>query len=258
MQKLTIIKIGGNVIDNASVFAGVLRDIAAMPGERIVVHGGGKLATELAGKLNIPQTMVDGRRVTNAETLDIAIMVYAGLINKKLVTGLQYTGTNAIGLCGADARTMVAERRKKGDIDYGYVGDLEAAGVNAQLLGALLGSGLLPVLSPVTYSPADGLLNTNADTIAAAVAVAMSELRQVELVYSMDKPGVLLDSENDSSLIEKIDREAYGLLVKQGVISGGMIPKLDRIFYALQHGVSEIRICAPQHLSGTYGTRFTN
>lgn len=256
MKQLTVVKIGGNVIDDAQVLQTFLVRFAAIPGAKVLVHGGGKLATELACKLDVPQTMVDGRRITNAETLDIAVMVYAGLVNKRIVSALQGLGCNAIGLSGADGNIMKSTRRVKGAVDYGLVGDIRKGGVETGLMDTLLMNGYTPVLCPITNSVADGLLNTNADTIASSVAAAMSELYKVTLTYCFEKSGVLLDAADETSVIDVIDAEILGQLKLEGIVSGGMLPKLEQAFSARESGVTEVRICHADEIAGTGGTRF--
>lgn len=242
MKRLTIIKIGGNVIDNSEKLHQFLLDFTALPGDKILVHGGGKIATELGTSLGIEPKLVDGRRITDIETLRIVTMVYAGLINKNMVAQLQAKGCNAIGLSGADGNVIKAVKRPVKDIDYGFVGDLDESSVSVGTLDSLLKSGLIPVLCAITHDGDTQLLNTNADTIASAVAVAMSASYETRLVYCFEKKGVLRDVEDDLSLVTEIRRNDFETLKAEGVISGGMIPKLHNAFEAIGKGVKAVYI----------------
>jgi acetylglutamate kinase len=239
-ETLHIIKVGGNIIDDASKLQAFLAQFAAWEGPRILVHGGGKVATQMAKDLGIPQQMVDGRRVTDKATLDIVTMVYAGLINKQVVARLQALGCPAMGLSGADGNLVHAHKRSQAAIDFGFVGDVD--GVNGTLLETLLRQGLAVIVAPITHDGNGQLLNTNADTIAQEIARAMSARYHTVLVYSFEKPGVLLDAEDNSSLIAKINPSAYQELKSQGRIFAGMIPKLDNAFAALGAGVGKVVI----------------
>jgi acetylglutamate kinase len=242
MKRLTIIKIGGNVIDNSEKLHQFLLDFTALPGDKILVHGGGKIATELGVSLGIEPKLVDGRRITDIETLRIVTMVYAGLINKNMVAQLQAKGCNAIGLSGADGNVIKAVKRPVKDIDYGFVGDLDESSVAVDTLDSLLKSGLIPVLCAITHDGDTQLLNTNADTIASAVAVAMSASYETRLVYCFEKKGVLRDVEDDLSLVTEIRRNDFETLKAEGVVSGGMIPKLHNAFEAISKGVKAVYI----------------
>lgn len=242
MERLTIIKIGGNVIDNSEKLHQFLLDFTALPGDKILVHGGGKIATELGTSLGIEPKLVDGRRITDIETLRIVTMVYAGLINKNMVAQLQAKGCNAIGLSGADGNVIKAVKRPVKDIDYGFVGDLDESSVSVSTLDSLLKSGLIPVLCAITHDGDTQLLNTNADTIASAVAVAMSAAYETRLVYCFEKKGVLRDVEDDLSLVTEIRRNDFETLKAEGVVSGGMIPKLHNAFEAIGKGVKAVYI----------------
>lgn len=250
MESLTVLKIGGNVIDNPPVLDAVLRDFAAWREPRILVHGGGKIADRLMKKLGIAPKMVEGRRITDRETLDIVAMVYAGLINKNMVAVLQHHACNAIGLTGADANAIPARKRPVRDVDYGFVGDVMPEYISADVLGTLLRTGLIPVMAPITHDGAGSLLNTNADTIASSVAIAMAKTFRVQLIFCFEKKGVLRDpdADNDHSVIDFIDEALFRQYKDEGVITAGMIPKLDNAFAALHSGVSEVRICAPEGL----------
>jgi acetylglutamate kinase len=240
VEKISIIKIGGNIIDNEANLASFLNAYAAVEGKKILIHGGGKLATKMAADLNIPQQMVDGRRITDAATLKIVTMVYAGYINKNIVAALQSKNINALGICGADANIIRAHKRMHENIDYGFVGDIDA--VDTEKITQLIEAGVSLVLAPITHDGAGQLLNTNADTMAQAIATAISSVYQVSLVYSFEKKGVLSDIHNNDSVIPVINPENYVSLKASGQVNEGMIPKLDNAFEALQKGVSRIII----------------
>ena len=253
MEQLTIVKIGGNVTDDPNELQDFLQRFAALPGHKILVHGGGKTTTTLCKRLNLPQTMIEGRRITTPETLDVAIMVYAGLVNKKIVSALQNAGCDAIGLSGADAAVIKSIRRSRTPIDYGWVGDIEPSSVNTTRLSQLLGLGLTPVLCAITQS-GDGLLNTNADTVASMLAIALCRQYDVRLIYCFEKKGVLSDPANDESVIESLTQAMVTDLRAKGAIQGGMIPKLDAAFRSLNSGVTQVRICHAHHISEGIGT----
>lgn len=249
-SSLMIVKIGGNVVDDAALLARTLDAFAALPGATILVHGGGVAAQRLAERLDVPQTMIAGRRVTGKETLDIAVMVYAGLISKQIVAALQARGQTAIGLSGADANCLAATKRAVGEIDYGFVGDVVASGVNTEFLGTLLSAGVTPVLCAITHDGRGELLNTNADSIASALAAAFSPLREVRALFCFDRAGVLHDAKNPDSVILELSESAYVQLRSDGAVSGGMIPKLDAAFAALRAGAAEVRIIHAAALAG--------
>ena len=240
VEKISIIKIGGNIIDNEANLASFLSAYAAVEGKKILIHGGGKLATKMAADLNIPQQMVDGRRITDAATLKIVTMVYAGYINKNIVAALQSKKMHALGICGADANIIRAHKRINASTDYGFVGDIDA--VDSEKIIQLLEAGLSLVVAPITHDGAGQLLNTNADTMAQAIATALSSVYEVTLVYSFEKKGVLSDIHNNDSVIPVIDSQNYVSLKASGQINEGMIPKLDNAFEALQNGVSRVII----------------
>jgi len=256
MEDLIIVKIGGNVIDEEDKLSSFLHLFGALPGKKILVHGGGKLATSLAGRLGIQQQLIEGRRITDAETLKIVTMVYAGYINKRIVAELQSLGFDALGLCGADAKIISAHKRIHPSIDYGFVGDVD--GVNSQRLSEFLQAGLLPVIAPISSDKEGQLLNTNADTIAQEIAKAMSPSHAVQLVYTFEKSGVLLDASDDSTIIPSISPSQYQKLKAEQKIFAGMIPKIDNAFAALQHGVKKVLIGKAEKiaalLSGESGT----
>ena len=244
---IQVIKIGGGVLENEAQRDAFLRQFAAIEGPKILVHGGGRLATTMADRLGVETHMIDGRRVTDKETLDIVTMVYGGLVNKQVVAQLQTMGVNAIGMTGADGGWMKAVKRPiKNGIDYGYVGDVVE--VNGAHLRTLLDNGLTPVIAPITFS-ADGLLlNTNADTVASETAVSLAP--DVQLTFCFEKAGVLNNPDDESSLIARITPETYTQLKADGIISGGMIPKIDNAFAAIEHGVQSVRITHANNLQG--------
>lgn len=260
MDILHIIKIGGNIIDDDAKLSAFLKGFAAVQGKKILIHGGGKLATRLAEQMNIPQQMVEGRRVTNAETLKIVTMVYAGYINKNIVVQLQAAGINALGLSGADGNAIQAHKRIHASIDYGFAGDVDC--VNTSLLTTLLEQNIALVIAPITHDKKGQLLNTNADTIAQELAKALSATYCVHLIYSFEKSGVLTNAEDDQSLIRKINPASYEQLKKDGVVFAGMIPKLDNAFAALSSGVKKVIIGKAENLQqlidGTTGTSIIN
>ena len=260
MAKLYVIKIGGNIIDDEAKLASFLNDFASIEEKKILVHGGGKLATRLAEKLGIDQQLVDGRRITDAETLKIVTMVYAGFINKNIVAGLQANNCNAMGLCGADGDAILAHKRQHPVLDYGFVGDVDA--INTELISGLLEKNIAVVFAPITHDQQGQLLNTNADTIAQEIARGMSELYDVQLIYSFEKSGVLLDANDDTTVIPEIKPSYYWQLKSKNKIFAGMIPKLDNAFAALKSGVDKVIIGKAENLkeliNGSSGTTIIN
>lgn len=263
-MQLNIIKIGGNIIDSETDLTLFLEDLSQLKSPFILVHGGGKLATQLAAQLNIPQQMVHGRRITNADTLKIATMVYAGYINKTIVAGLQKHGVNAIGLSGADANIIKASKRPATPVDYGFVGDVDYTNIENNTLQLFLKKALTPVVCAITHDGNGQLLNTNADTIAAQIACSMSNHFEVKLIYCFEKKGVLLNANNDDSVIPEIDQSMYQIYINSGIIKDGMIPKIDNCFFALTNGVKEVRILHASQLKNHInhrsndGTRITS
>jgi len=255
-MQLSIIKIGGNIIDDEVRLAAFLDNFAAVPGKKILVHGGGKLATKVAEGLGIQQQMVDGRRITDAETLKIVTMVYAGTINKNIVAQLQARACPAIGLTGADGNAILSHKRTNASIEYGYVGDVDV--INTSLLTSLLLLDKTLIFAPITHDGKGQLLNTNADTIAQELARGLSATFEVSLIYSFEKSGVLLNAEDEASVIGRINPSYYEELKASGAIFAGMIPKLDNAFAALRSGVSRVIIGRaeelPQLLDGSSGT----
>jgi acetylglutamate kinase len=243
--ELLVLKIGGNVLDHAPVLAELLREVTTLEKPLILVHGGGKVATQLGERLGIRTQMVDGRRITDADTLQLVTMVYAGLLNKNVVAQLQAMGCNALGLTGADANCMPARKRSHPEIDYGWVGDVDPALLDPAPFQHMLQIGWLPVLCALTHDQKGHLLNTNADTIAASVAICMAAHYRVRLLYCFEKPGVLRNVEDLTSLVEVLNPDTYTAMRKEGTIFAGMIPKLDNAFATLQQGVSEVALFQP-------------
>jgi acetylglutamate kinase len=245
-QKLSVIKIGGNVIENKVELSKFLQLFAGLDGLKILVHGGGKLATQLATKLGIESKIVGGRRITDAETLEVITMVYAGLTNKNIVAQLQANDCNAIGLSGADGNVIQAHKRPVKKIDFGFVGDVDS--INSTMLTKLLDTGLTPVFCAMTHDGNGQLLNTNADTIASELAIGMSELYETTLYYCFEKKGVLMDVADDDSVVEHIDLRTYQRLLKDNIIADGMLPKLENCYHALNKNVSKVCIGHPTML----------
>ncbi|WP_336515302.1 acetylglutamate kinase [Pollutibacter soli] len=259
MQELYIVKVGGNIIDDEAKLSHFLQSFASLKAKKILVHGGGKLATRIAEALAIPQQMVDGRRITDVETLKVVTMVYAGYINKNIVAQLQGMQVSSIGLCGPDANIILAHKRENTNIDYGYAGDIDE--INVDALSSLLEQNLNLVIAPISHNGKGQLLNTNADTIASEIARSMSKNYKVSLIYSFEKAGVLLDVADESSRIPAINPVYYRELKSENKIFAGMIPKLDNAFKALDQGVHEVIIGPAEKLhelvSGKAGTKIT-
>ncbi len=241
MQKLFIIKIGGNVVDNEEALISFLTDFSAIKDNKILIHGGGKIATKIGDQLGIKSTYIDGRRITDESTKDLVTMVYGGLINKQIVAKLQLLGCNAIGLTGADGNAIKAIKRPVNAIDYGFVGDISAGDVNISLISSLLNQNICPVFAPLTYANGS-ILNTNADTIASVLAIAMSSNFETRLIFCFEKKGVLKDVTNDNSVITKIDRTIYQNLLGSGALADGILPKLENAFAAINDGVNDVLI----------------
>lgn len=262
--EITLVKIGGNVVDDEALLGNFLTAFAALPGRKALVHGGGVMASQLQRRLGVEPRMVEGRRVTDAESLRMVAMVYVGWCNKHIVAGLQARGCNALGLSGCDGGVICARRRPPvempgvGTVDFGFVGDIAPDGVDAAALVEWMARGLVPVVSPITHDGAGGLLNTNADTVASSVAVALAHGgARVSLVYCFEKDGVLYDAADNASLIPQLDPQRYGQLKAEGRVSSGMIPKLDNAFAALRSGVAKVTIGHADHLSDGRGTVLT-
>jgi acetylglutamate kinase len=243
---LSVIKIGGNVIDNPQALHQFLADFAALPSPKILVHGGGKIATQIAKRLGIETVMVEGRRITDKAMLEVVTMVYGGLVNKQLVATLQALSCNAIGLTGADGGVIRSQKRAVANIDYGFVGDVEE--VNNTLIQHFLTANLVPIFAPLTFDKEGNMLNTNADTQAQEVAVAMSVAMEVNLVYCFEKNGVLLNADDDDSVIPTLTPTQFAQYKADGIINKGMIPKLDNAFKALSTGVKRVTICHASQL----------
>lgn len=240
MKKIKIVKIGGNIIDDEQGLDNFLKQFAALEGPKVLVHGGGKLASRLATQMNVPVQMIDGRRITDAATLDIITMVYAGKISKNIVAKLQGYGCNAVGFSGADGNTVIAEKRPVKTIDYGFVGDITA--IDTKVLQLLVSNNITVCFCAISHDQNGQLFNTNADTIASELAIALSKDFEVELYYSFEKSGVLTDVDDEDTVITKIDQQLYRELKSKGVIFEGMIPKLDNCFYAIENGVKNIHL----------------
>lgn len=262
-ETLFIIKIGGNVIDDPEQLNSFLSAFSKIGDKKILVHGGGKIATSIGNKLNIESKYIDGRRITDDETIDLVTMVYGGLVNKKMVAQLQAKGCNALGVTGADANLLPAKKRPVKEIDYGWVGDLEDKDIHPQTWQLFLNNGITPVVAALTHDCDGHVLNTNADTIASVVAVNLSSVYEVKLVFCFEKKGVLLNVEDEDSVIDKINHEDYLSLKKSNNLFAGILPKIDNAFDAIDKGVDEVIIGSSSQLAslieGTGGTKiFSN
>ncbi len=248
MQTLQIIKIGGDIINHELKLKQFISMISEIKTAMILVHGGGKLLDQLASRLGIEQQMVDGRRVTDAATLELASMVYAGGINKKIVALCQSQGLHALGLSGADNNCLQAQQRKIGENDFGFVGDINKEGVNSKFISLLLSNDIMPVFCSITHDNQGQLFNTNADTLASVIAQSMSSFYDVKLIYCFEKNGVLRNIDDEESVIPSINTNEYKTLQQEGIISKGMIPKLDNAFDAIQSGVQKVTIMHALHI----------
>lgn len=242
MESLYVIKIGGNILDATEPLQAFLKSFAGVPGKKILIHGGGKIATRIGDQLGIESKYVDGRRITDAATIDLVTMVYGGLVNKQVVAQLQALGTNAIGITGADANLIPAKKRPVKEIDYGFVGDVKSAAIPPASWQVLINNGWVPVVAPLTHDQEGHILNTNADTMAQEIAKALAPYYKVQLIYSFEKAGVLLDANDDNTLIPEIKPDYYETLKASGKIFAGMIPKLDNAFAAVRDGVNKVII----------------
>ena len=283
---ITVVKIGGNVVDNPELLRDFVKDFAAMPGMKILVHGGGVMASQMQKSMGMAPIMIEGRRVTDEETLRVVTMVYAGWCNKNIVALLQGVGCNAIGLCGADGNAIMTEKRTPvfvdslgKEVDYGFVGDVKAESVNAGFIYSLLERGIVPVFNAINHDGDGNLLNTNADTIASSIAIAMARHKyrqrwevcsacedcthcsddgrlthEVELIYCFEKDGVLYDKDDDSSVIPEINKEKFAELKAEGIVADGMIPKLSNSFKAIENGVSRVIIKHARNVLNEKGT----
>ncbi len=253
-ETLSIVKIGGNIVDNPEALEQFLNDFNQLEGRKLLVHGGGVMASKMAKELGIETKMVDGRRITDAETLKTVTMVYAGWINKSIVAALQKIGCNAIGLSGADANVIPSVRRAPVPIDFGFVGDPNPDKINNTFIAQLVESNITPVFCAITHDENGSLLNTNADTIANTVAAAMSDIYSTTLYYCFEKEGVLRDVDNPKSIIPSLTKEEAETCKAEGIIAGGMIPKIDNSFKAIEKGVSEVVILHAKNLLKKEGT----
>ncbi len=253
MEKITIVKVGGAVVEDEAQLTQLLKDFAAIEGKKVLVHGGGRRATKVAAALGIESKMVNGRRITDADMLEVVTMVYGGLVNKNLVARLQAAGVNALGLTGADIDVIRSHKRPiKDGIDFGFVGDVEKA--NGQMLHTLINAGITPVMAPLTHDGQGHILNTNADTIAGETAKALAPYYDVTLIYSFEKKGVLSNPDDDNSVISEITREDFEKYKADGTVAGGMIPKLDNAFDAIDAGVKRVIITLATAIDGQHGT----
>ena len=251
-EKLTVIKVGGKIVEEEESLIRLLDDFAAIEGFKVLVHGGGRSATKIAAQLGIESQMVNGRRITDAETLKVVTMVYGGLVNKNIVAGLQARGVNALGLTGADMDVIRSVKRPVKEVDYGFVGDVKK--VEADCLSTLIQAGIVPIMAPLTHDGQGNILNTNADTIAGETAKALAKHFDVTLVYCFEKKGVLRDENDDDSVIPNSTPAEFKQYVADGVIQGGMIPKLENSFEAINDGVSEVVITSSTDVSAQSGT----
>ena len=251
-KKITVIKVGGKIVEEPASLADLLDRFAAIEGAKVLIHGGGRSATKMAERLGIESRMVGGRRVTDEATLQVVTMVYGGLVNKNIVAGLQARGVNALGLTGADCNIIRAHKRPVGEVDYGFVGDVDYA--DGDMLSKLIEQGIVPIVAPLTHDGNGNLLNTNADTMAAETAKGLAKLYDVTLTYCFEFPGVMRNPDDADSLIATIDKESYKALLADGTVSGGMIPKIDNAFNAIDHGVSQVVITRADAIDGKSGT----
>lgn len=251
-EKLTIVKVGGKIVEEEESLQQLLSDFSAIPGKKVLIHGGGRSATKMAAQLGIESKMVNGRRITDAEMLNVVTMVYGGLVNKTIVSRLQAEGVNALGLTGADMDIIRSHKRPVKDIDYGFVGDVET--VNGELLADLIQKGIVPVIAPLTHDGKGHIFNTNADTMAGETAKGLAQYFDVTLLFCFEKKGVLKDPDDDDSVIPYINEETFKQLVNEGVIQGGMIPKLENSFDAIHAGVSKVIITLSTAIDGKSGT----
>ncbi len=253
MEKVTVVKVGGAIVEDSEQLARLLKDFAAIPGKKVLVHGGGRRATKVAAALGIESKMVNGRRITDADMLEVVTMVYGGLVNKNLVAKLQANGVNALGLTGADMDVIHSHKRPlKDGIDFGFVGDVEHA--NGKMLQTLINEGITPVMAPLTHDGKGNILNTNADTIASETAKALAPYYDVTLIYSFEKKGVLSNPEDDDSVIPVITHADFERYKADGTVAGGMIPKLENALAAIDAGVKEVIITLATAIDGKHGT----
>ena len=255
-KPLTIVKVGGAVVEDEAQLRQLLTDFIAIKGAKILVHGGGRRATTIAGKLGIETKMVEGRRITDAEMLEVVTMVYGGLVNKHIVASLQAMGADAIGLTGADANVIQAHRRPlKNGIDYGFVGDVDK--VESSKIAHFIDKNIVPVIAPLTHDGQGNMLNTNADTMASEMAKAMADHYDVTLLFAFEKPGVLANPDDDTSVISSITRDDFVRLKADGTLSGGMLPKIENALQAIDAGVRRVVITSAKAIDGQQGTIIT-
>ena len=253
MEKLTIVKVGGAVVEDESQLSQLLANFSAIQGKKLLVHGGGRRATKVASELGIESKMINGRRITDAKMLEVVTMVYGGLVNKNLVARLQAHGVNALGLTGADIDVIRSHKRPvKDGIDYGFVGDVDRA--NGEMLNTLIQAGITPVIAPLTHDGQGNILNTNADTMASETAKALASYFDVTLIFAFEKAGVLQDPDDDNSVIPVINRDLYNQYVEKGIISGGMMPKIENALAAIEAGVKRVIITLSTAINGNSGT----
>ena len=266
MKKLTIVKVGGAVVEDAAQLSALIENFSAIEGAKLLVHGGGRRATKVAASLGIETKMVGGRRITDADMLSVVTMVYGGLVNKNIVAQLQAAGQNAMGLTGADMNVIRSKRRPpkkvrmddgtEQEVDFGFVGDPVKA--DGAALSHLIEAGVIPVIAPLTHDGEGNILNTNADTMASTVAVALASLYDVTLIFSFEKKGVLMNPDDDDSVIPVINRQSYEQYVNDGVISGGMMPKIENALQAVDKGVKRVVITLATQIDGEHGTAIVN
>lgn len=258
-ETLFVIKIGGNVIDEKKKLLSFLKNFSSIKGKKILVHGGGKIATAIGDKLGIQSKYIDGRRITDDETIDLVTMVYAGLVNKKIVAVLQSLQCNAIGLSGADANVLPAKKRLVKTIDYGWVGDVNATGINASAWQIFIDNNLVPVVAPLTHDEEGHILNTNADTMAAVLSIALSKLYNVEIIYCFEKNGVLTNIDDETTVITELNAQSYNQLKEEKKLFAGILPKIDNAFDAVTNGVHSVVIGSSDYLlqlvKGESGTK---
>ena len=253
MEKVTVVKVGGAIVEDSEQLAQLLKDFSAIPGKKVLVHGGGRRATKVAAAIGIESKMVNGRRITDADMLEVVTMVYGGLVNKNLVAKLQANGVNALGLTGADMDVIHSHKRPlKDGIDFGFVGDVERA--SGKMLQTLINEGITPVMAPLTHDGKGNILNTNADTIASETAKALAPYYDVTLIYSFEKKGVLSNPEDDDSVIPVITHADFERYKADGTVVGGMIPKLENALAAIDAGVKEVIITLATAIDGKHGT----
>lgn len=251
-DKVTIVKVGGAIVEDENKLQALLADFSAIEGRKVLVHGGGRRATQIASQLGIESKMVNGRRITDADMLSVVTMVYGGLVNKNLVAKLQSKGVNALGLTGADLNIIHSHKRPVKDVDYGFVGDVDK--VNGRQLYDFIEKGITPIIAPLTHDGAGNMLNTNADTMAAEAAKALAEFYEVTLIYSFEKKGVLRNPDDDNSVIPVITESDFETYVADGTVAGGMIPKLENAFDAIGAGVKRVIITLASAIDGKHGT----